>query len=191
MAKTPFFLKFSKIFLRDFPNFYRKIAEKIFSGRRFLLFSLIILLFYLWGSSFLPKTSFGELKLKVLKNYQDPKIHLQLAKEYFKNNDLENTQREISITEGLKMSEQEKEETLKFRQEVEKVVKMPEEIQKEIEKWEKISQDFPGYRDAYLQLAKFYFQLYQTDKARENLNKALELDPNYEPARELEKILKN
>lgn len=43
----------------------------------------------------------------------------------------------------------------------------------------------PEYRDAHYLLGAAYFQANQNEKAGESLNQALEIDANYEPAKEL------
>lgn len=58
------------------------------------------------------------------------------------------------------------------------------------QEWEETKQKFPGYRDAYFALAVLYYQLGEREKARENLDRALEIDPNFEGGREMEKLLK-
>ena len=62
-------------------------------------------------------------------------------------------------------------------------------IEAEIAKWEKIVMERPNYRDAYFELALLTYQLNRPDETKMYLNKVFELDPNYQPARELEKIL--
>lgn len=135
-----------------------------------------------------PLSSFDQLKLAVLKNPENPVVHLALAKEYLAVNDLINAEREILI--GLSFAPQDKglEEALV---EIEAFRDKPRQIQSEIQKWEKISQDFPGYRDVYLKLAQLHYTIYQNKESRENLDKVLEIDPNFEPAGEMKKILRD
>lgn len=54
--------------------------------------------------------------------------------------------------------------------------------------WEGIAQKYPTYRDAYFQAAVLAYQLKETEKEKQYLSKALELDPNYVPAQNLEKL---
>ncbi len=61
----------------------------------------------------------------------------------------------------------------------------PSVIKQKIDTIETIVEKYPDYRDAYLLLAKYYYQIYQPEKAQENLNKALELDPTYEVSLQL------
>lgn len=64
------------------------------------------------------------------------------------------------------------------------------ELTVQVQAWEETKQKFPGYRDAYFTLAVLYYQLGEREKARENLDRALEIDPNFEKGRELERLLK-
>lgn len=57
--------------------------------------------------------------------------------------------------------------------------------------WENQIKTYPNYRDAYFSLALLNYQLEEFDKANENLEKALSLDPNFEKGKELEKLLSN
>lgn len=162
-----------------FPQIYRKIPASFF---------LLFLIFF----SLFPSENFEKLKILILQEPQNPRHYLKLAEEYLRANDLKKAQREIFVAENLlKASSFEKEnpEILKVKVALEEKIKEPQNISQEIKKWEKILEDFPGYRDAYLQLAKLYYQLYEEDKAKENLARALELDPNFPLTKELEKIL--
>ena len=67
----------------------------------------------------------------------------------------------------------------------------PEEIQKLISAWEKIVKEKPDYRDGHLQLALLYYKIFEDEKAKEYLQKAIELDPNCEVGRKLKEIMSN
>lgn len=62
-------------------------------------------------------------------------------------------------------------------------------IEQEIAKWEEIVSNTPTYRDGYLKLATLYWKLKEDNKAKESLNRATEIDPNYEGIEELKKKL--
>ena len=57
--------------------------------------------------------------------------------------------------------------------------------------WQSEIKIHPNYRDAYMSLALLNFQLRDLDETRKNLDKALNLDPNLEKGRELEKLLES
>lgn len=60
-------------------------------------------------------------------------------------------------------------------------------IEGEIVKWEKILEKYPGYRDVYLRLTVLNWQIKNDEKAKECLQKAKYLDPNFEKTKEIEK----
>jgi tetratricopeptide (TPR) repeat protein len=65
----------------------------------------------------------------------------------------------------------------------------PERTKEEIEHWEEITKENPGYRDAYFQIAILSYQIYKDQEALKAVNKALELDPNFESAKKLSQLL--
>lgn len=139
---------------------------------------LVILLIAL--SFFLPKNQFQQAKERLVRNPKDFEAHLMLAEEYLKNNQLDEAEKELLLAEKNLQSNQLWQK---------KMESSPEEIRILIGGWEKIVAEKPNYRDGYLKLALLYYKLYENEKAREYLQKALELDPNFKPARKLEKIL--
>lgn len=62
-------------------------------------------------------------------------------------------------------------------------------LHKEMTLWENISQKYPTYRDASFQVAVLAYRLGETQKEKEYLDKTLAIDPNFEPAQNLEKNL--
>jgi len=62
-------------------------------------------------------------------------------------------------------------------------------IEGEILRWEEILEKYPGYRDVYLRLAVLNWQINNDEKAKENLQKAKDIDPNFEMTKKLEKTL--
>lgn len=174
--------------LPDFPHFSRIFSARFW--RRFVSLTLwgLIALFFLFVLILLaiPTSSPERLSLSILEDYQSPKNHLALAKRYEETNDLENAKRELLLALGC--APEDKSTKIELEK-VDQLLAQPDEVRQEIEAWEQITQDFPGYRDAYLKLTVLYFTLYQNDKARENLDKALRLDPNFEPAKDFERVL--
>ncbi|MBI4080877.1 MAG: hypothetical protein HY430_03860 [Candidatus Levybacteria bacterium] len=53
-------------------------------------------------------------------------------------------------------------------------------VMKELQYWEDVSLKHAGYRDAYLQIAVRAYILGDRVKAKENIQKSLALDPNFE-----------
>jgi tetratricopeptide (TPR) repeat protein len=64
-------------------------------------------------------------------------------------------------------------------------------LQSEINFWQSVNEKYDGYKDAYFRKALLEYRLSQYDKAKEDNKKALNLDPNYEDAKKLEKVLEN
>lgn len=64
-----------------------------------------------------------------------------------------------------------------------------EKIQSEIRLWQDIADKFKNYKEAYYELAVLEYQLGDIEKSKYYLDKSLFLDPNFDKARELKKIL--
>lgn len=144
-------------------------------------------------SFFLPKNEFQLLKEKLIRNPNDFGAHLQLAENFLENNQLEEAERSLRLARqhlGGEMILGEQVNTKLNELWQQKRYSDPKDIRRLISAWEKIVEEKPNYRDGYLQLAILHYKLYENDKAKEYLNKALDLDPNYEPARELEEIIR-
>lgn len=61
-------------------------------------------------------------------------------------------------------------------------------LSRDMKLWESIAAKYPRYRDAYFQAAVLAYRLGENDKEKMYLEKTLEIDPNYLPARSLEKL---
>jgi|SRR5579871_157966 len=62
-------------------------------------------------------------------------------------------------------------------------------IQKQILRWQAIAKQNPGYRDAYFQLALLEYQLGDFQATQEDLNTVEGIDPTFEEAYQLEKMM--
>jgi tetratricopeptide (TPR) repeat protein len=58
---------------------------------------------------------------------------------------------------------------------------------KELKFWKDSLAQYPQFRDIYLRIASLEYRLGNKEAARENVRKALEIDPNSKEAREMEK----
>ncbi|GEM_PF-1802716 len=63
-------------------------------------------------------------------------------------------------------------------------------LSKQVSYWKQVISKYQNYRDGYLQLALLEYQLGNSEQAKMYVNKALELDPNFEQGKELERILR-
>ncbi|HYK08722.1 MAG TPA: hypothetical protein VEW42_04470 [Candidatus Eisenbacteria bacterium] len=61
-------------------------------------------------------------------------------------------------------------------------------LQEDLGLWQGIAQKYPTYRDAYFQASVLAYRLGNTQLEQTLLAKTLQLDPNYLPAQNLEKI---
>lgn len=64
-----------------------------------------------------------------------------------------------------------------------------EKIAAEISYWQQVVGKYNNYRDGYFQLSVLEYKIGEKDQSRLYLQKVLELDPNFEAARNLEKLL--
>lgn len=64
-----------------------------------------------------------------------------------------------------------------------------QQLENEVNRWRQIVSLRPDYRDAYFELAVLAYRLNHIEESKQYLAKVFELDPNYQPARELEKAL--
>lgn len=63
------------------------------------------------------------------------------------------------------------------------------DIIKEINYWKDVVNNHPDFRDGYMQLASLTYQMNNLAAAIDYVNKVLELDPNFQPAKDLKNIL--
>lgn len=152
---------------------------------------LVINLFPALPADFL---SYERARLAVMLYPEDLSSHLFLAQEYLKRGSLAGVERELLLAQEL--TEKNPPATssgvlgafLSPAKILEKIKNEPQKIKNEISFWEKIIAEKPDYRDAYLQLAILNYQIYENEKAQEFIKKALALDPNFAPTRELERL---
>ena len=148
------------------------------------------------GPLFFSKNDFQVLKEKLVKNPYDLESHLELAKIFLGANQFEKAEKELLAVQFLHQLNNQAIEQLKVLGNTDTLEKLwnqkhysdPKDIKKLISGWEETLEKYPDYRDGYLQLAYLYYKIYQDEKAKENLTKALELDPNFETAQELSLI---
>lgn len=152
---------------------------------------LILITLY---SLFSPKDRFQLAKEKILKNPNDLEAHLILVEEFLKNNQLNEAEKELSAANIIQQTTNNREKVLGLTSKLDELwQKWQEENPKELEKlitdWEKFVSENPTYRDGWLRLALYNFKLGDKEKAKDSLNQALKLDPNFETSRELRKAI--
>lgn len=162
-----------------------------------LTFIAGILGYYFW-----PKNDFQKLQQQLAENPSDLKAVLNLAEKFLANNQLEEAEKTLLLVKIISdrpvandhspdrvLGEQSNPKEKELWQE--KHLADPDDIRRLITAWEKILAEKSNYRDGYLQLAFLYGKLGEKEEAMKNLQKAREIDPNFKPAEELEKILKD
>jgi len=156
--------------------------------KKFGSLGIVILVSGMVLTSFiLPKNNSQVLKERLIKEPNNFELHLQLAKIFLQANQFEKAEKELKFLQANSQSEIHNLEIEKLW--LQKHYSDPKDIKKIISFWEEILEKYPDYRDGYLQLAYLYYKTYQDDKAKENLTKALELDPNFPPTNEIKKLI--
>jgi tetratricopeptide (TPR) repeat protein len=167
-------------------------AIKRVNQKLVFLFTAATFLFLVFPSFLLPKNQFQMTKDFVIKNPNNSEAHLSLATEFLKNNQLQEAEKEFNAIAILEQQNQNDSKVLGTNTKLQELImawqdQNPEEIRKKIVKWEQIVSEFPTLRDGYVYLSYYYYKLGQKGIAEEYLQKALKLDPNYEPSKELQK----
>lgn len=74
-------------------------------------------------------------------------------------------------------------------QALQKLEQRHKELEYKINYWNNVVAEHQDYRDAYFQIAWYEYQMGNSKKAKESLEKVFEIDPNYEVGRKLESLL--
>ena len=158
-----------------------KIKEII--DRWFVYPFAILLVAISFLSLFRQQDDFLSLQKEATLNPHNFPLYLQMAQELLENNQFKKAGNVLSIIGSDSGSVQLKSLWLK------KHLSDPHDVSKLITDWEQIVSDKPTYRDGYLQLAYLNMRIKQDKEAKEFLNKALNIDPNYPPSLEMEALL--
>lgn len=152
---------------------------------------------------FSPKSEFEKAKEMVIRNPQDFEARLVLAEELLQNNRMEEAEQELIIASRLQQWDNETieqwgnenqsvlgKQASKLKELVlQKQENDPQDLEILIQRWQEILEEKPNYRDSWLKLALYLIRVGKIPEAREAIQKAKDLDPNYEVTRELEKFL--
>ena len=169
--------------LYDFKDLSKKKAIKF---PKISIFIFVLLLTFIRLTKTPAPPNFVLIKKEVLKHPNSPEVHLQLARLYQERNDFQNAKKELMLALSFNPSYQEAKNLL---EKIRKIEEEPEKIKEEIKKWEEVLKEKPGHRDIYLKIAVLNWQIYQNQEALEAVNKALELDPNFEQAKNFKQLL--
>ncbi|OGY25008.1 MAG: hypothetical protein A2Y57_02440 [Candidatus Woykebacteria bacterium RBG_13_40_7b] len=116
----------------------------------------------------------------------NPQVHLKLAHLYEETNNLNLAYEEASKAVALSNNSPQASVEL---EKIKAVLEEEKKLYENIVYWEKEVLEKPDYRDAWIQLASNYYRIKDFGKAKEAINKALELDPNYEIAKKLKESI--
>ncbi|MBL7159489.1 hypothetical protein ISS85_03365 [Candidatus Microgenomates bacterium] len=154
------------------------------------MFFVICFLFFNFHSLLFPENeALNQTKKAVLNSPFQSKPHENLARIYLEAGDLKSTEKELSLAKHLFSPDHSSLEILE--EDLKKAKESPHQIDHEISFWKEIIKEKPDYRDAHFQLTILNYQLGKIQKAQTYLQKTLDLDPNFAPAKELEKLLNN
>ena len=157
----------------------------------FIIFIPILITFYLIWPLTETKTQFQTAQQSLTQDPDNLEARLLLIEELLKNNQVETAKTELEKIQNFQLFNENGYRTVNKIENLAEKGKIldPQTIARLIDQWEKIISLKPDYRDGYLQLAVYYYRLSEDKKALENLNKALEIDPNFQPAKELKIVL--
>lgn len=156
-----------------------------------LLAGVAVLLFFAYLLS-IPKSEMRGLQESLAVSPTDTSLNLRLAEELLERNQYQEAEKVLAWAERLVEKNDAAGAADKARLEElwkQKHLEDPQEIQKLIEGWQAIVGEKPYYRDGYLQLAYLYFMLGDKNRSLEYVRETLDIDPNFEPALEMEKRL--
>lgn len=157
--------------------------------------SVAILLFLLIASFLTTDNNLDKTKKELIQNPSNLETNLVLAQELLTNNQFEEAERILLIAQNqLEQQKDLKETEENFKEKIEnlwlrKHYSDPKDITKLIDLWEQIVINKPHYRDAFLQLAYLYYQDGKNQLAKQSLEHALEIDPNFELPEELKNAI--
>jgi tetratricopeptide (TPR) repeat protein len=183
---------------RKFPHFSRIInAIPLEIGVKLIMVAVLTLFLFINLFPGLPPDllAVSEARLEVLLAPFNPQPHLGLASEYLKRGDFTGAEKEIRLAQDLTRDNPSfpvlGQTAISPLALLEKVKNEPNIIEREIAFWQEVITRKKDYRDAYLRLAVLNYQINQEEESRAFLQMALRLDPNFEPAKKLEEILKD
>ncbi len=118
-----------------------------------------------------PRSSFEVAKVAILTHPQDSRSHLALAKILLASNNLSSVEWESSLSGNGSSAQQ-------LLVDLQKLKNDPIILEEAISQFQKLSEDFPNYRDAYLELAILNFRANRLFAAQKYLSLATTIDPN-------------
>lgn len=131
--------------------------------------------------------AYQALTRAILLDPHNPSLHFDLAKLFQSTNNWPDASKEFQIALELSPNW---EAAKKELSETTTIIREPRKIRDETSFWENQVKLKPDYRDGWIQLAIRHYQLYEMEKAKTAINKAFEIDPNFETTKKLLEIIK-
>lgn len=188
-----YFDHFILIFRRSFPMGFKGVFPGFLTSAslpylgRCLKFTLVILVCFVLLLNFLAFL-YPSLDSKdfVSREPENISYRIKLIDDMISMNDLRDAKREAGFLAGFYPGNV---YAQKKMNQVNMLEGRPREVMSQIVFWEREVRSKPNYRDGYLRLAVLFWQVYKDNEARNYLKRALEIDPNYPPSRELERVM--
>jgi len=166
------------------------LKKKITSQNPFGLLILSLILVSSLLISLFPSNVFDQSRIKLLKNPNNLESRLNLVEEFLSTHQLNDAR-----TELISLKFENSNQVLGASSEIDNLWQKyqennPQELVKLISYWESVVTKTPTYLDGWIYLGYYQYQLGKTEEAKESVNQALLIDPNFESAKELEIIIK-
>jgi tetratricopeptide (TPR) repeat protein len=177
-----------KVQLIKFPHFSRFINARLLKD--IILVLLVLFVLFVLGFNYLyPQTSFEKAKINLFLKPFAARSYIDLADLYIEYNDYTAAKRELKTAVFFAKNNDEANDATKKLLDLERDERSREDIEREIIKWEKVISEKHNYRDAYFRLAVLNYQIFKNEAARQYLDKAMALDPNFEEGKRLKELL--
>lgn len=171
-----------------FPHISRFINARFFY-HLFVLFLVAGVLGIIAINYLYPTDSLEKARINLFLRPYEARSYINFADLYLQFNDYPSAKRELKTAIYFSKNPQDAQEATEKLLEIERNERSREEIESEIIKWERIISEKHNYRDAYFRLAVLNYQTFKNDKARQYLEKAMVLDPNFEEGKRLRELL--
>ena len=133
---------------------------------------------------------FSRLKEQLLSQPFSALTHLKLGQHYLRNGANTLAEQEFIIAQQLATIKEKNSNILgEATNLLDQTRQGPQLLEQQLNQWKEVIKEKPDYRDAYIQLATLAYQLKRLEQAKSYIDKALNLDPNFEPAKKLQELL--
>ncbi|MBI4039462.1 hypothetical protein HY388_01380 [Candidatus Daviesbacteria bacterium] len=132
-------------------------------------------------------TKFDHLTSQIVRDPTNSSLHQQLANLYLEGNNPDMAMQEILL--ALRYSSADSQELASQKDQIYALQQTPINIQDKISKLVQTVKAYPSYRDGYLMLGIYYWQVYRDEQAKAAIEAALKIDPNYQLAKTVKKII--